>query len=98
MIFNNISKLISRNPGCKIVDVRTNDEYRMGHIPGAINVPNEAICNVPPSVLPDRDELILLYCLSGMRASQAAKKLKKMGYSRIINGGGINSWHGEIEK
>ena len=98
MIFNNINKLINRNPGCRIVDVRTPDEYRMGHIPGAINIPNETISNTPPSALPDKGELILVYCLSGMRASQAVKKLKKMGYSQIVNAGGINSWQGEIEK
>ena len=98
MLFVDINKLIKRNPGCRLVDVRTSDEYRMGHIPGAVNIPNESISNVQPSRLSDLSETILVYCQSGMRASQATKKLKRMGYSGVINAGGINSWHGEIER
>ena len=98
MLFSDINKIIKRNQDHKLVDVRTPDEYRMGHIPGAVNIPNESISNVQPAGLPDRSEPILIYCLSGMRASQATNKLKRMGYTNVVNAGGISTWRGQIEK
>ncbi len=90
--------IMRREPLARIVDVRTADEYRSGHIPKAINIPNEAITNVEPKMLPEKSQTILLYCQTGMRATSAARKLAKMGYTRIYNIGGITSWTGDIEK
>ena len=81
-----------------ILDVRTKEEFAGGHIPGAICVPNESIGNEMPKELPDKDQLILVYCRSGNRSKQAAEKLAKLGYTNIKEFGGINTWNGYIEK
>ena len=78
-----------------ILDVRTPEEFAEKHIPGAINVPNETISDEPPAQLPDRDALILVYCRSGNRSKQASQKLAQMGYTSVVEFGGINSWPGE---
>lgn len=80
-----------------ILDVRTQEEYDSGHIPGAVCVPNESIVSEPPSQLPDKDQLILVYCRSGNRSKQASQKLADMGYTNIVEFGGINDWQGNIE-
>lgn len=79
-----------------IVDVRTQEEYDSGHIPGAICIPNESIGAEPPEELPDLDQIILIYCRSGNRSKQAAQKLFDMGYTNIYEFGGINDWTGEV--
>ena len=79
-----------------IVDVRRQDEYDAGHIPGAILIPNESIGTERPEELPDLDQIILIYCRSGNRSKQAAQKLFDMGYTNIYEFGGINTWTGEI--
>ena len=81
-----------------ILDVRTVAEYESGHIPGAICVPNETIGTDKIPELPDKDQLILVYCRSGNRSKQASEKLMKLGYTNIVEFGGINSWPGEIVK
>lgn len=81
-----------------LLDARTHEEYAEGHIPGAICVPNETIGTEPPVELPDKEKKILVYCRSGNRSRQAAAKLAAMGYSNIVDFGGIMDWNGEIEK
>lgn len=81
-----------------ILDVRRPDEFATGHIPNAINIPNEGIGTDEISELPDKDQLILVYCRSGNRSKQASQKLVKLGYSNVVEFGGINDWKGEIEK
>jgi rhodanese-related sulfurtransferase len=81
-----------------ILDVRRPDEYAEGHIPGAINVPNEDIGTSDIAELPDKAQLILVYCRSGRRSKEAAAKLVKLGYTNIVEFGGILDWHGNIEK
>ena len=78
-----------------ILDVRTEQEYIAGHIPGAIVIPNETIGTEDIPQLPDKDQLIMVYCRSGNRSKQASDKLVKLGYTNIIEFGGINSWPGE---
>ena len=80
-----------------IVDVRTPEEYAQGHIPGAVNVPNESIGTEPPALLLDKNQLIMVYCRSGNRSKQASQKLADMGYSNVMEFGGITDWEGEIE-
>ena len=81
-----------------ILDVRRPDEYAEGHIPGAVNVPNEEIGTAEISELPDKSQLILVYCRSGRRSKEAAGKLAKLGYTNIVEFGGIQDYEGEIEK
>ena len=78
-----------------ILDVRRADEFAEKHIPGAINVPNEAIGDTEIPDLPVKDQLILVYCRSGNRSKQAAKKLVALGYTNVVEFGGINDWTGE---
>lgn len=78
-----------------ILDVRTFEEYNERHIPGAICVPNESIGTEPIDELPQKDQLILVYCRSGRRSKEAAEKLAAMGYSNIYEFGGILDWTGE---
>ena len=81
-----------------ILDVRRPDEYTKGHIPGAINVPNEEIGTAEIAELPEKSQLILVYCRSGRRSKEASEKLAKLGYTNIVEFGGILDWKGEIEK
>ena len=79
-----------------ILDVRTIEEYEEGHIPGAICVPNETIGENVIEELPDKGQVILVYCRSGTRSKQAATKLAEQGYTNIYEFGGIIDWTGEI--
>ena len=81
-----------------ILDVRRPDEYAEGHIPGAINVPNEEIGTAEIAELPDKSQLILVYCRSGRRSKEASEKLVRLGYTNIVEFGGILDWKGEIER
>ena len=82
--------------GHVIVDVRRQDEYDEGHIPGAICIPNESIVDSMPSELPDLEQVILVYCRSGRRSKEAAQKLFDMGYINVFVFGGIIDWTGEV--
>ena len=79
-----------------ILDVRTQDEFDAGHIAGAILVPNETIIDEQPKLLPDLDAEILVYCRSGNRSGQAANKLIAMGYTNVVDFGGIIDWPYEV--
>ena len=81
-----------------ILDVRRPAEYAEGHIPGAINVPNEEIGTAKIAELPDKSQMILVYCRSGRRSKEASEKLVKLGYTNIVEFGGIQDYEGEIEK
>lgn len=81
-----------------ILDVRTAFEYEAGHIKGAVLKPNEEIGTEPLEELPDLDQEILVYCRSGNRSAQAAKKLAEAGYTNVYDFGGINDWLYETEK
>ena len=81
-----------------ILDARRPDEFAEGHIPGAINVPNEEIGAAEIAELPNKSQLILVYCRSGRRSKEASEKLVKLGYTNIVEFGGIQDYEGEIEK
>lgn len=91
-------KIMQSETGYIILDVRTREEYDEGHIPGAICIPNEAIQKTPPVELPDRTQRILVYCRSGRRSKEAAQKLADLGYTNIVEIGGIANWHGDAAK
>ena len=81
-----------------ILDVRRADEFAEGHIPGAVNVANEDIRSTEPEELPDKDQVIYVYCRSGRRSKEAAAKLAELGYTNIVECGGILDWTGDVEK
>jgi rhodanese-related sulfurtransferase len=88
-------EMMESESGYIILDVRTIEEFNDRHIPGAICVPNESIGTEPIAELPQKDQLILVYCRSGRRSKEAAEKLAAMGYSNIYEFGGILDWTGE---
>ena len=88
--------MMAQETGYIILDVRRPDEFAAGHIPGAINVPNEIIGISEIPELPDKDQLIMVYCRSGRRSKEASEKLVKLGYTNIVEFGGILDWNGEI--
>ena len=87
--------MMEEESGYLILAVRPGEEYSEKHIPGAINIPNETIGTEAIPELPDTEPLILVYCRSGNRSKQAAEKLVKLGYTNIVEFGGINDWTGE---
>ena len=87
---------IIKDSNVVLLDVRTPSEYQQGHIPGAINVANESISTEAIPELPDKNQLIMVYCRSGRRSKEAAEKLVKLGYTNIVEFGGILDWKGEI--
>ena len=78
-----------------ILDVRTHEEFAAEHIPGAIVIPNETIGTENIPELPNKEQLILVYCRSGNRSKQASEKLAAQGSATIAAFGGINEWPGE---
>ena len=90
--------LMTRESGYIILDVRRPDEFAEGHIPNAINIQNEIIGDAEISELPNKDQLILVYCRSGRRSKEASEKLVALGYTNIVEFGGIIEWTGETEK
>ncbi len=91
-------KMMAEEENYIILDVRRADEFAAGHIPGAINVANESIGTAEIPELPDKDQLILVYCRSGRRSKEASQKLADLGYTNIVEFGGILDWPGEIEE
>ena len=87
--------MMAQETGYIILDVRRPDEFAAGHIPNAINVPNESIGTSDIPELPDKDQLIMVYCRSGRRSKEASEKLVKLGYTNIVEFGGILDWKGE---
>ena len=87
--------LMQTQTGYIILDVRTPEEFADKHIPGAMNIPNEDIGTEAIPQLPQLDQMILVYCRSGNRSRQAAQKLAALGYTNILEFGGITTWSGE---
>lgn len=90
--------LMEKEEGYILLDVRTKGEYESGYIPGAINIPLSDIDEKIISFLPNKSQMILVYCRSGNRSREASDKLSKLGYTNILEIGGINAWKGEIVK
>jgi len=93
-----IVEIMNENKDYIILDVRTIEEYNEGHIPNAICISNETIGEETINELPNKEQLILIYCRSGNRSKQAAAKLEKLGYTNLVEFGGIIDWKGEIVK
>ena len=84
--------MMEKESGYIILDVRRADEFAEKHIPNAINIPNESIGTDEIPELPDQNQLILVYCRSGNRSKQASEKLAALGYTNIVEFGGIIDW------
>ena len=90
-------QIMDSEEGYIILDVRTQEEYDEGHIPGAILIPYTQIAEKAEEVLTDKDQLILVYCRSGRRSKIAAEALVELGYTNIKEFGGILDWPYETE-
>ena len=90
-------QIMDSEEGYIILDVRTQEEYDEGHIPGAIVISHEEIAEKAEEVLTDKDQLILVYCRSGRRSKIAAEALMELGYTNIKEFGGIIDWPYEVE-
>ena len=90
-------QIMDSEEGYIILDVRTQEEYDQGHIPGAIVISHEEIAEKAEDVLTDKDQLILVYCRSGRRSKIAAEALVELGYTNIKEFGGISDWPYEVE-
>ena len=91
-------RIMDSQEGYIILDVREQDEYDAGHIPGAILIPYTQIEEKAEKVLTDKEQLILVYCRSGRRSKIAAEALVELGYTNIKEFGGILDWPYEIEQ
>ena len=91
-------QIMDSQEGYIILDVRTQEEYDEGHIPGAIVISHEEIAEKAEEVLTDKNQLILVYCRSGRRSKIAAEALVELGYTNIKEFGGIIDWPYEVEK
>ena len=91
-------RIMDSEEGYIILDVREQDEYDAGHISGAILIPYTQIEAKANEMLPDKDQLILVYCRSGRRSKIAAEALAELGYTNIKEFGGILDWPYEVEK
>ena len=90
--------LMDSESGYIIIDARTQEEYDQGHILGAILIPEYEIADRAENELPDKDQLILVYCRSGRRSKIAAEEMVKLGYTNVKEFGGIIDWEYEIVK
>lgn len=79
-----------------LLDVRTQLEYDEGHIPGAMLLPDYEVSEKAEELLPDKDQLILVYCRSGNRSKSASRTLAELGYTNVKEFGGIRDWPYEI--
>lgn len=91
-------EMMDSSSGYIILDVRRPDEYEAGHVKGAILLPDYEIIDKAESVLTDKNQQIFVYCRSGRRSKGAAKNLVQLGYTNIVEFGGIINWPYEIEK
>lgn len=82
--------------GAMLLDVRTPQEYREGHIPGSKNVPLPQLDKIS-SVADNKDTALFVYCYSGGRSRQAVSILQHMGYTNVRNIGGITAYQGKVE-
>ncbi len=85
----------AQNPAAKLVDVREDREWALGHITGAIHIGKGVIERDIESRIPDKDAEIILYCGGGYRSVLSAEALQKMGYTNVVSmAGGWRAWAG----
>ena len=89
---------LKKDKNIVLLDVREKDEFAIGHIQGARNVPLSNMTQEISRLVPHKDKTIYVYCLSGARSTRASNLLKQMGYTEVYNLGGIAAWPYEIVK
>ena len=90
-------QIMDTTNGYILLDTRTREEYDQSHIPGALLIPHTEIADRAEEELPDKDQLILVYCRSGNRSKQASEVLAELGFTNVKEFGGINTWPYEVE-
>ena len=90
-------QIMDTTNGYILLDTRTREEYDQSHIPGALLIPHTEIAERAEEELPDKDQLILVYCRSGNRSKQASEILAELGYTNVKEFGGIHTWPYEVE-
>ncbi|MCX7825380.1 MAG: rhodanese-like domain-containing protein [Verrucomicrobiae bacterium] len=75
--------------GAKVIDVRSVEEYRERHVPGAVNIPLDELEQRVRKEAPDKSAVLLLHCLSGGRSAVGVRVLKRMGYAKVFNLGSL---------
>ena len=90
-------RIMDTTKGYLLLDTRTREEYDHSHIPGALLIPHTEIADRAEAELPDKDQVILVYCRSGNRSKQASELLSELGYTNVKEFGGINTWPYEVE-
>ena len=90
-------QIMDTTNGYILLDTRTQEEYDQSHIPGALLIPHTEIAERAAAELPDKDQVILVYCRSGNRSKQASEILAELGYTNVKEFGGINTWPYEVE-
>lgn len=90
-------RALAQDQSICLLDVRTDDEYRAGHIPGCRHLPLDRIAGIG-AVAPDKDAQLFVYCLSGARSRTACAQLARMGYTGVTDIGGITQWPGQLER
>lgn len=86
-----------KNPAVHLVDVRTREEYLAGHLPNSILLPLGDVYQLEDDV-PNKEDVIYVYCRSGSRSAQACRMFREMGYTHVINIGGIVDWDGPLQR
>ena len=90
-------QIMDTTNGYILLDTRTQEEYDQSHIPGALLIPHTEIAQRAEEALPDKDQVILVYCRSGNRSKQASEVLAELGYTHVKEFGGIHTWPYEVE-
>jgi rhodanese-related sulfurtransferase len=85
-------ELLAGDARARLVDVRSEGEYREQHIDGSVLIPHTVIVRRAPALLPDRDAPVVVYCQSGMRSRAAADALLALGYTQVYDLGSIMRW------
>lgn len=89
---------LDKDTSILLLDVRTREEYALGHIEGAVNIPLQELEESAEEELDDKEQTIYLYCRSGVRTLSAASILEELGYNKVYDIGGIIAWPYEIVK
>ena len=98
MTYQELQNKLNAKENFVLLDVRTQEEFDVGHIPTAILLPYDEINLKAATVLPDKEKEIVLYCRSGRRSAIAKKSLVELGYKDVKDFGGISRWQGELVK
>jgi phage shock protein E len=98
MSMNEAQQELAKDPKIVLVDVRTTDEYKQGHIPGSMNVPLDQVPATLTQKVPDKQARLFVYCLSGGRSKHAVSWMVQNGYENVTNIGGISAWNGPVTR